>query len=134
MKDLHRSGDPFKHADYLEYKEFYDDSIVGLPGAFFSSAGDLVLPVENFGQFPWHTVDIQDINSWSMSAGGHPLFTNEWTLCKFVEAKEKVLHPLCRQYRWIMPNGLVGIIESRYQQGRIDLQYDLRKLIGACHG
>lgn len=133
MKDLHRSGDPFKHADYLEYKEFYDDSIVRLPGAFFSSAGDLVLPVENFGQFPWIIDDTSDQSLPTISGGGHPLYDYEWTLCKWVETKDKVAHPLCRQYRWIIPKGLVVIIESRYKQGRIDLQSELRNLIGAAY-
>ncbi len=130
MKDLHRSGDPFKHRNYLEYKEFYDDSIVGLPGAFFSSAGDLVLPVENFGNFPWDSVNVLDTNTWSMSAGGHPLHSDEWTLCQFVQ-KGKDNHPLLVQYRWIMPNSLVGLLQRRYQDGRNDIAIEIRNLIGA---
>lgn len=114
-----------------EYAEFYDQSIMSLDGVFISGAGDVVIPEKHFGMFPWHRLDIRDSNVSGLSAGGHPLQSHQWTLCFWLTNEQGEIHPLLRQYRWVIPESLHILMQWCKSNAENDLKYKLRRLIGA---
>lgn len=114
-----------------EYSEFYDREIMELDGVFVSGGGDVVIPEKHFGKFPWEKLRIRDSNISSLSAGGSPLRSFEQTICFWLTNNRGDIHPLLRQYRWVIPASLAELMEWCKENAESELKYQLRKLIGA---
>ncbi len=114
---------------YPEWAEYYDPKIMSLDGVFISGLGDVVIPVKHFGLFPWEKFNVLDSNLSTIRSGGHPLRDNEWTLCFWLTNSNGDSHPLLKQYRWCIPEGLFDLLEWCRKRGIDDLQSKLKNLL-----
>lgn len=114
----------------LEHIEFYDQEIMSLDGVFISAHGDVIIPVKHFSKFPWEKLNMGDSNVSSLSAGGHPLRDYEWTLNFWLTNSEGKFHPMVRQYRWCLPQGLVDFMTWNQERAVDKLQMQLKHLLG----
>lgn len=113
-----------------DYDEFFDQSIMSLDGVFISGAGDVVIPEKHFGLFQWDKLNISDTNTCTLSSGGYPLHNGQWTLCFWMINASGKIHPLARQYRWVIPESLNVLMRWCKENAEDDLKHKLRSLIG----